>query len=134
MKKIAIVILFAHLAAVAGKEEREYMKTEVTPAVNTSIATLKKSCGCDVKMSVDEKTVTTSDDMYQVKHMAESITEGAPKHCTDAESKKAICKMKTLKMTKAKESTFTFAGTTGTMSTDGQSSTTFEMISAELDK
>jgi hypothetical protein len=134
MKNLALVLLFVPLAAFAGKEEREYMKSDVTPAITAAQGAFKSGCGCDLKMVLDEASVKSKDDMYQIKHMAESVAEGAPKHCTDAESKKAICKMKTLKMAKAKESTFSFAGAAGTATTDGQSYTSWDMIARELDK
>ena len=134
MKLIALALLFVPLAAFAGKEEREFMKSDVMPAVTAAQGAYKKGCGCDLKIAVDETTIKSKDDMYKIKYIAESVTEGAPKHCTDAESKKAICKMKSLKLAKASESKFTFAGSAGTATTDGQSQTTFEMMSSELDK
>lgn len=134
MKLFVLALLFVPIAAFAGKEEREFMKNDVAPAVTAAQGAYKKGCGCDLKVTIDEATIKSKDDMYQVKHIAESVTDGAPKHCTDAESKKAICKMKSLKLAKAAEAKFTFSGSAGIATTDGQSSTTFDMMSAELDK
>lgn len=122
------------LTAFAGKEDREYMKDEVMPAVKAAEAKVKSACGCAMAVTVDETTVTNKNDMYPVKHMAEYVTEGAGTHCTDAASKKAICQMKSLTFGKAKEATFTFKGGKGLATTDGQSACSWEMIVQELDK
>ena len=120
--------------AFAGKEERETMKNEVVPAVKEAEAKFKSACGCALAITVDETTVKSKDDMYKVKYMAEKVTEGAPQHCTDAESKKAMCQMKSLVLGKAAEATFTFKNGKGIATTDGQSSCSWEMMVQELDK
>lgn len=91
-------------------------------------------CGCALTITVDETTVKAKDDMYPIKHIAEAVTEGAPAYCTDAESKKAVCQMKTLVLAKAAEAKFTFKAGKGIATTDGQSHTSWEMITRELDK
>ena len=120
--------------AFAGKEERDYMKNEVMPAVKDAEAKFKSSCGCALSITVDETTVKSKDDMYSVKHIAGYVADGVGSYCTDAASKKAVCQMKSLLLAKAKEATFTFKGGKGTATTDGQSSCSWEMMTRELDK
>lgn len=134
MKRALLVLSLFPILAFAGKTEREYMKNEVTPAVKAAETEFKKACGCDLKISVNEGSIKSKDDMYEAKHIAESVTEGAPKHCTDAASKKAVCQMKSLDIQKTKETKFTFAGSKGVATTDGQSYTSWDMMTQELDK
>lgn len=122
------------LPAFAGKEEREYMKSEVMPAVKAAEAKFKASCGCALAITVDEKTVKSKDDMYPIKHIAEAITEGAPAYCTDAASKKAVCQMKSLTLAIAPEATFTFKSGHGVATAAGLSHCSWEMMTQELDK
>jgi hypothetical protein len=134
MKHLALVLFFVPLAAFAGKAERDFMKSEVTPAVTEAQAAFKTACGCDLKISIDEATIKSVDEMRLAKYIAQSVTTGAPEYCTDAPAKKAVCKMKSLKLAKAKETKFTFAGTAGTATTDGQAVANFAMMTDELDK
>jgi len=126
-------VMLLSLTAFAGKAEREYMKNEVAPAVKAAEAKFKEACGCALKITVKD-SIKTTDDMYEAKHIAESVTEGAPEYCTDAESKKAVCQMKSLDITKDKEAKFTFKDGKGVASTDGQVYTSFELMTRELDK
>ena len=120
--------------AVAGKEEREYLKNDLMPVVKEAETKFKSACGCALAITVDETTLKTKDDMYPAIHIARSVAEGAPAYCTDASSKKAVCQMKSLVLAKAAEAKFTFKNGKGTATTDGQSHTTFDMMTRELDK
>jgi hypothetical protein len=122
------------VTAFAGKEERDYMKNEVMPAVKAAETKVKASCGCAMSITVDETTVKNKNDMYKVKFIAGYVTEGAGTYCTDAESKKAVCQMKSLVLGKAAQATFTFKAGKGTATTDGQSVCSWEMMTRELDK
>jgi hypothetical protein len=110
------------------------MSGTLMPAVKEAMAKVKSACGCQWTITVDESTVKTTDHMYNVKHIADSVAETAPTYCTDAASKKAICQMKSLKLGIAKEATFTFKGGAGVATGDGQASTSFDMMARELDK
>jgi hypothetical protein len=66
--------------------------------------------------------------------MAEDISKGAPKYCTDAASKKALCQLRTIVLTKSKPAEFTFKAGAGKLSHDGQAHATWEMITRVLDK
>jgi hypothetical protein len=122
------------LTAFAGKEDREFKDKELMPAVKAAEAKFKSACGCALAITIDEATVKTRDDYAHVKYTADTVTEGAAGYCTDAASKKAVCQMKTLVLAKAAEATFTFKGGKGIATTDGQSNTTFEMMTQQLDK
>ena len=121
------------VTAVAGKQEREYMKTDVVPAIRKAEATFKTSCGCGLRIAVTS-SIKTRNDLYEAKHIAEMVTEGAPGHCTDAESKKAVCQMKSLDIAKGPEAKFVFKDGKGTAITDGQVYPSWDMVARELDK
>jgi hypothetical protein len=137
MKKVAMfaaLMTMASLTAFAAtKAEREYMKNTVVPAVKAAEAAYKASCGCALKIIV-AASIKTEDDMYQVKHVSESISSSAEGYCTDEESKKAVCQMKTLEISKGKETAFTFKGGKGMSVTDGQSYMPWDNMMRELDK
>lgn len=131
---VAVIIMLVSLTAFAGKAEREYMKETLGPSVAKAEKTLKESCGCAIKITLNENTQKTTDDMHVAHYLVDSITDGAPGYCNDAESKKAVCQLKTLDVLKEKEAKFTFKAGKGTASHDGQSHTSWEMITRELDK
>lgn len=135
MKRYLVVaaLLISTLTAYAGKEEREYMKNTVVPAVKEAEAKFKSACGCAFAIKVSDG-LKTQDEMAQARNISNTIAEGAPKHCTDAESKKAMCALKTLDIVKGPDTKFTFAAGKGTAVTDGQSYVSWEMITREVDK
>jgi len=140
MKRVLVSVGLIGLAsamampAFAGKEEREFLKTEVMPAVKTAEANYKSSCGCALAITVDEASLKSTSDMRPIKSIAEHVSEGVTGYCTDAASKKAMCRMKTLVLAKAAEAAFTFKNGKGVATTDGQSTPSWEMLTAELDK
>jgi len=135
MKQVAVIsaVMLLSVVAFAGKAEREYQKSDLTPAVTKAQDAYKKSCGCGLKINVNA-SLKEVDDMRQAKHVSDNIAESVAGYCTDDASKKAVCAMKTLDITKGKESKFSFAGGKGTAVTDGQSYVTFDMMTRELDK
>jgi hypothetical protein len=130
---VAAAIMLISLTAYAGKEEREFMKNEVVPAVQKAEAEFKKSCGCGLKINVNAN-LKSRDEMAQARNISNAIVEGAPKHCTDDASKKAMCALKSVDITKGKETAFAFKGGKGTAVTDGQSYVSWDMITREVDK
>lgn len=136
MKQLTIgfVVLGMSVLAYGGKQERDLVTKEVAPAISTMQGKLKSQCGCDVKVTLDDSALKTMDELRGAKHMAEHITEGVEKYCSDAPSKKAICQMTTLTLTKGKPAGFTFKSGAGVATTDGQSSCSWEQITRELDK
>src|SRR5256885_42763 len=123
--------LLASVAALAGKEERDFMKTEVQPAARDAEAKWKSSCGCALKVAVDEASFKVKDDMYPAKHFCERVSEEIVKYCTDADSKKAMCAMKTLAIKAQEDVTFTFKGGVGTATVHQTSSPSWDMVARE---
>ncbi|HWU91508.1 MAG TPA: hypothetical protein VN253_29775 [Kofleriaceae bacterium] len=130
---LLLITLTASLTAFAGKEEREYAKNELTPAVKAAETKFKEACGCALKINISD-TLKSVDDMRQAKYISAAITDGAPGYCNDAESKKAMCVLKTLDIVKSGETKFTFKGGKGTAATDGNSYVSWDMITREIDK
>jgi hypothetical protein len=131
---LATLALAASSLAHAGKAERDFYAAEVDPAIKAAAATLKKSCGCDVKFDVNVSTLQTVDHMRQVRHFANSITEKAGGYCTDAPSKAAICQMKSLSVSRASSANFTFSDGKATANTDESSFPHWDMMTPVLDK
>jgi hypothetical protein len=121
-------------AAVAGKRERDMHDKEVVPAVHEAEAKFKEGCGCALAITIDEPTLKSTDDLRAVRRMANHVAEGAPKYCTDAAAKKAVCQLKSLTLTKLAKCAFTFKDGKGVLSTDGSQNGNWEMIVHELDK
>ena len=131
---IVAALLTVSLTAVAGKLERDLMTKEVIPAIADGEAKFKSSCGCPLKITVDEASMNTTDLLRQAKHIAEDFAEYAPKYCTDAGSKKALCQLKTLEILKRAPSEFTFKNGVGQCTSDGQARCAWEQITKVLDK
>ena len=70
----------------------------------------------------------------QAEYFLSDVKAGAAKYCTGPAEKKAICKMKSLKIVKGKETAFTFSGSAGVATTDGQMNVMFDNIARQLDK
>jgi hypothetical protein len=132
MKTVLAVVLLVS-PAFADKASREFMKNELAPAVKAAETKVKTACGCALKINL-AASIKEDGEMRTAKHIAGSINDEVEKFCSDAESKKSVCQMKTLDIAKAADSKFTFAGGKGTATTDGQSYVSFEMMTRELDK
>ena len=116
-----------------GKTERAFMKDELMPAIKTATTKLKSACGCDVKINVTA-SIARDAEMRTSKHVVGSIADGVEAYCTDGDSKKAVCQLKSLDLVKAKETAFTFKAGKGTAATDGNSYVSWDMITREIDK
>ena len=135
MKRVLVCVLMAvSITAVAGKEERDFLTKEVQPAAREAEAKWKASCGCGLKVAIDEASFTVKQDMRPAKAFCERVAESITGYCTDAASKKAMCQMKTLVVKKASDSTFSFKGGTGTATVAAGFSPSFDMVTKELDK
>lgn len=131
---IALALTFLSAVAFAGKPEREFMKSELAPAVKQAEERFKSACGCALKITLNDSTTKDIEDMRKAKYAVGYVAEGAPGYCTDAESKKAVCQLKTLEVTKAAEATFTFKGGKGVCAHDGNAVPGWDMITREIDK
>jgi len=72
--------------------------------------------------------------MSSARSIANTVEENVKEYCTDAESKAALCKMKTLDVMFGQDATFTFKGSVGTVTTYGITSPSWDMLTRELDK
>lgn len=86
----ACVIALATLAW-AGKPEREKQK-EITAKATTVKGDVKKACGCAVGVDVKWATFKTVENMSNIERTVRDFGVAAAKHCSDADSKKALCK------------------------------------------
>ncbi len=135
MKRAIVIgwLIALSLTAVAGKEEREFSKNQVAPAVKKAQTTFKNSCGCALAINVSD-TLKTKDEMKQAVNTCDSIVEEAPKYCNDADSKKAMCQLKSLDIVKGPDPKFVYKAGNGTAITDGQSYVSWEVMIREIDK
>lgn len=137
MKKLFTLTTLVALAitwqAHAGKAERD-KQTEVTAAIKTTSAEYKKNCGCDLKVDVKWDQFKAADHMSQIKNSMDSIASESKNYCNDDGSKKAMCAMKSLEITKGAETKFSFNSGKGKLETDGNSYVHWDMISREVDK
>jgi len=131
---IVFAVLCLSVTAFAGKMERDMMTKKVAPAVSTAMTNLKSSCGCDVQITVDETTLTSMEELRGAMHIAEDVGKSVGKYCSDAASKKAICQMKTLSLTKSKDVGFTFKDGAGVATTDGNARCGWDQMIKVLDK
>jgi hypothetical protein len=139
MKKqlITAVVIASSITAVtafADKAQRDMMTKNILPRVEAAATSFKGACGCPLAITVDESTVKAKDDLYKFGYMADSIKTEAPKYCTDAASKKAMCQLKTLTFIRAEKSEFTFNAGKGVLATDGSSAAEWPQMTKVLDK
>lgn len=134
MKLLFTAMLLTSCLAFAGKEERDFMKNKVTPALQGATKGVKEACGCDIKVNFNSDSFKTTDKMEQSVYQLQSYAEEAKKYCTDADSKKAVCKIKTIEIKLGKESKVSFASGKATVESDGSSAYGFEAVAKEADK
>src|SRR5262249_42775800 len=120
--------------AFAGKEERDFRKNTVEPAIAGAKKAYKTGCGCDLKFEVKWDDFTTWDQLSQLRYTAENFSENAPDYCKDPASKKAMCQMKSFEISIGKETAFAFKGGKGIATTDGHASVSWGMITGAVDK
>src|SRR5215468_3645243 len=97
---IGVVIVVACATAVAGKHERELMARDAIPAARAAEANFKASCECALSVVLDA-SLQSEDEITFATYIAEEVSKGAPHYCTDAGSRKALCRMKLLKIAAA---------------------------------
>lgn len=134
IRKIVLVLMFAPALVFAGKAERDFMADEAQPAVQEAVATLKSSCGSDVKFDIKLETFKDLNEMWLIKRFANSIKEGAESYCSDAGSKAAMGNLKTIEFSKGSDVSFTFKDGKGTATADSSSYPSWDMITRAVDK
>ena len=133
-KLLLVLLTTAPLLAFAGKAERDFVTQEVEPAIKASGDQISKTCGCPMKLDVKLDSFTDVDQLRNARNFVRAVGDGAAGHCTDAPSKAAVCKMKTLEVSRSSSVTFKFAGGKGTATTDVSSYPSWSMIATQVDK
>jgi hypothetical protein len=133
-KMLPALLAIAPLLAFAGKAERDFVSQEVEPAIKASGEKVGKSCGCPLKFDVKLDSFTDVDQLRNARNFVRAVGDGAAGHCTDAPSKAAVCKMKTLEVSRGASVGFKFAAGKGTATTDISSYPSWDMIAAQVDK
>jgi hypothetical protein len=134
LKKMILVLMLSPLVAIAGQAERDFISTQVDPAVKDAASTLKKSCGCDVKFNIKFDTFKDTSELMKIKYFANTIKENAGPYCKDAASKAAVCKLKTVEFSKSNNADFKFSGGKGIATSDSSAHPSWDMIVREVDK
>jgi hypothetical protein len=134
LRTITIALMFTALAAHAGKVERDFIASDVEPAIKEAAAAYKKSCGCDVKFDVKLDSYKDKDELFKIKYFAQAIKDGAPAYCTDAATKAAMCKLKSIEIQKTATADFKFSGGKGVATTDSSANPSWEMVTRAIDK
>jgi hypothetical protein len=133
-RAIVVTLLLTSATALAGKEERDFMNSEVQPKAKEAASKWKSSCGCELRIQIDDASFTKKEDMYAAASFFGHIIDGVGGYCTDGASKKAVCQLKTLVVKKADDATFVLKGSIGTATVYGNTSPSFEMMTEQLDK
>jgi hypothetical protein len=128
------ILIFA-AAALAGKLERAYIASDIDPAVKESESKFKAGCGCALKITINDNTKKELDDLQQVKYIVDGLQElAASAYCKDAETRKVMCRMKSLEVAKGTEAKFTFKDAKGVVTHDGTTYLGWKGIAQGLDK
>lgn len=124
---ILITALVTSLNSYADKESRD-KRTEIEPILAKSSADFKAACGCNLKINVNWDSYKSASDMNRLPTTAEQISAGSAAYCKNPGDKAAICKMKSLDLSFAKEPT-DIKFSKGTMSAQ-----TNDMLHADWDQ
>jgi hypothetical protein len=131
---VSLTVAALSITAFAGKREREVKEKDTLPAMRDAEAKWKSSCGCTLTIDLNDSLESTTDELRNARSMARDIGEHVEKYCTDASSKKALCQMKTMTLTKGKPVSFTFKDGHGVLTADGQMYAGFDQMTKVLDK
>src|SRR5215468_1923709 len=130
---LRVVIVLTCATASAGKRERDLMANTAIPAARAAEANFKASCECELSIVLDA-SLQSEDEIRFAAYTAEEVSNGAPRYCTDVGSRKALCRMRLLKIAAATRSTFTFDDGVGVATTNGHGHATWDMITRTLDR
>jgi hypothetical protein len=129
-----IAIVIATSVAVAGKREREQLEREAIPAARGAEANFKAACHCPLAIAIDD-SIQSSDQITAARYIAEEVSHNAAHYCTDAASRKAICKMHTLAIAASTRSSFAFEDDcNGIATTDGHYHPTWDEMTKAIDR
>lgn len=131
---LTVFALTASLSVHAGKAERDFVESRVLPAVKAAEAQYKKSCTGDLKIDVKFETFPTIDELRQVMHFANAVTDGSPKYCNDKTTQSIMSRMKVLEISNTGKVTFNFSGNKGVATTDASSYPSWDMVVSAVDR
>lgn len=131
---LALPLLAVLPSTFAGKAERDFVSQEVEPARQATAAAIQKSCGCAIKFDVKTDGYADVDGLRTARNFVKAVGEHAPGYCTDAPSKAAVCKLKTVEVSKGNSAAFQFTAGKGVVTTDSSSYPSWDMITAQIDK
>jgi len=129
----AMTVVACTTVAVAGKRERDLMARDAIPAARAAEANFKAACECDLAVVLDA-SLQTEDEISFARYIAEDVSHGAAHYCTDAGSRKALCRMKTLKIAADSISAFHFDDGVGVATTNGHGQPSWDTITRVLDR
>ena len=130
---VSLTIAALSITAFAGKREREVKEKDTIPAMRDAETKWKASCGCPLTIDLND-SLESIDELRNARSMARDVGEHVEKYCSDAASKKALCQMKTMTLTKGKPVSFTFKDGHGVLTADGQTWAGFDQMTKVLDK
>jgi len=96
--------------------------------------TVKASCGCAIKFDAKIETFKDTDELGQIRNFARTVKEKAPAYCSDAPSKAAVCKLKTIEFSRGSSVNFQFSAGKGMATSDSSSYPSWDMVVREVDK
>src|SRR5262249_18771619 len=132
MSKWTIITVLAAVAcaapvARARKRERDRMAKDAVPAARAAEAHFKAARECELAVVLDA-SLETEDQIVFARYIADEVSSGAPRYCTDADSRRALCRMRTLKIAAASQPSFTFDDGVGTATTNGRGNPSWDTI------
>lgn len=133
MKTVILSTLLIAGVAFAGPAERE-AKAKYTEEITKASKDFQLACGCALKMNVNWDSYKKADDMRGVHFLAENFSEDAKGYCKDAETKKAMCALKTVDVTFGKDASLKYASGKASITTTADSYIPFNQVAAEVDK
>jgi hypothetical protein len=130
---ITCVLVAVAATAIAGKRERELMAKETIPAAKAAEARFKESCGCPLAIVLDG-SLQTEDHITFARLIAEEVSTGAPHYCTNEGSRRAMCRMRTLKIAASSQWGFTFDDGVGLATTNGRGHPSWDTMTRAIDQ
>jgi hypothetical protein len=133
MKLLIVMLLLAPNLTWAAKEDREFKTEKLEPGIASAQGAFKEACGCNLSISVDEKSINTIGDMNLALRTVEEVRDGAGAFCKKADDKKVACKMKSLEIKSGAKAHFKMDGSKGIAIVGGGRGPSFEDMTHTLD-
>ena len=79
-------------------------------------------------------SLETEDQIAFARYIADEVSSGAAHDCADTDSRRALCRMRTLKIAAASQPSFTFDGGVGLATTNGRGNPSWDTIARTIDR